>query len=129
TVARLEDEGCDVAALGDLRDEAQGAYGLTARVPAQPQPAGELDDLLDLEEHEPARAGHLRHRVRVPVDGGAAGELEQAPSHEVDEEQSGARLERQVPDGIEVVVARVVGKDEPGGGVAPPQARGAPPGG
>src|SRR4029453_16995341 len=123
TVARLEDEGCDVAALGDLGDEAQGAYGLTARVPAQPQRAGELDDLLDLEEHEPARAGHLRHRVRVPVDGRAAGELEQAPSHEVDEEQSGARVEGQVPDGIEVVVARVVGEDEPRAGLDPHEAR------
>ncbi len=113
-VPGFEYERSHILGLADLLDEPQGAHRLGIRVPSQGNGHGKLDDLLDVEGHQTPRAGNAGHRLRFPIDRGPAGKLQQTAGLEIDEQQTGSRVENEVADGVEVVVARVVGEHQAG---------------
>src|SRR5258708_6113656 len=69
---------------------------------------GRVDDLLHLDVNYSFRAGEGTHAVGIPVDRCATGELESAAGIEIDEQQSGMWIDREIAERIEHAVAIVV---------------------
>src|SRR5262249_45052600 len=67
---------------------------------------------LDVDAPQPLGAVERADLGAVPLDLGAALEVEQIAAREVDEHQRGARIGHQVAEGVEVAVAAVVGDGE-----------------
>ena len=110
-VPGFELERHHILGLADLVDEPQSAHRLGVRVPPQRDGRGKLDNLFDVERNQASGARYLCHRVRLPVDHGPPRQLEEAAGPEIDEEESGSRIQNEVADRVEMIVAGVVGKE------------------
>ena len=85
---------------------------VVAEVEAQRQAALDPDDLLGAEADQALRPGEGPDLLTLPDDLGFAGHGDQVARLEVEEEEAGPRVQQDVADRVEVVVAREIGNDE-----------------
>ena len=84
-------------------------WRLFDHLPAQRQCGRPVDHLVELHAHEPLGAAEAVELRPVPHDLGAAGEMQQVAGLEVGEHQADARLQRDVAERVEELVAGEVG--------------------